>query len=140
MRHGLCCPPTRNAPAKVAMAWCTLCWPGGRLRPSFRVQWPWAYSPPSTTYPTAHGLRRTPGPTLVGGAVRRLTPPARPTFRPTTLRAVWGLLLEQGEQPRINELAALEEVLAKEPLLLEACGRCHDHKFDPTPTKDCYSL
>ena len=53
-------------------------------------------------------------------AVRCLTPPARLIFRSTTLQAVLRLLLEQGEQPRIKELAVLEEVLAKEPLLLEA--------------------
>ena len=37
-----------------------------------------------------------------------------------TPQASLRLLLEQGEQPRVKELTALEEVLAQEPLLLEA--------------------
>ena len=53
-------------------------------------------------------------------AVRRLTPPARPVFRSTTLQAILRLLLEQGEQPRIKELAVLREVLAKKTLLVKA--------------------
>src|SRR5262245_55363678 len=72
------------------------------------------------TYPTA----QLPSPCFWSHArwraVRCLTPPARPTLRSTTLQAILRLLLEQGEQPRIKELAVLEEVLAKKTLLLKA--------------------
>ena len=47
-------------------------------------------------------------------------PSARPILRPTTLQTILSLLLEQGEEPRIKELAVLREVLAKKTLLVKA--------------------
>src|SRR5262249_57180415 len=87
------------------------------------------------TYPTAHW----PSPYFRSHprwrAVRCLTPPARPILRSTTLQAILRLLLEQGEQPRIKELAVLREVLAKKTLLVKAAlfedaGGCRVERVD----------
>ena len=58
-----------------------------------------------------------------GGKTGNSYPPLRsdrPIFRSTTFSGMSLLLSQQGEQPRINELAVFEEVLAQEAFLLKA--------------------
>ena len=61
---------------------------------------------------------------------------------PASWRSGRKLLAEQDKPQDVYDVVDEQiDVTAKAFLgLTVACARCHDHKFDPIPTKDYYSL